>query len=186
MYFLHFSTVTVSPKPNYSSNQFFLCFRLYLPTIKFFEFMPHVLDWIEVRGLCWCSPPVDSILSEILYCISRGTFVCLGSLSCIKRCVSGNFSSINGSKVSSMMSQNKNPIKHTDAGSSPLTYSCPDMDLHWMFWPNEVKHYVRVYYTNTRTFIYDRGNLLRLRLRCMPHFSAAKSSVVLKLDGTFV
>ena len=113
MYFLHFSTVTVSPKPNYSSNQFFLCFRLYLPTIKFFEFMPHVLDWIEVRGLCWCSPPVDSILSEILYCISRGTFVCLGSLSCIKRCVSGNFSSINGSKVScskvsSMMSQNKN------------------------------------------------------------------------------
>ena len=52
------------PKPNYASNQLVFCLRLHFSPVKFFQIMPHVLDWIQVGRLGWSSPPINIVAPE--------------------------------------------------------------------------------------------------------------------------
>ena len=138
MYFLHLSTHCV-PKPNCASNQLVFCLRLHFSPVKFFQFMPHVLDWIQVGGLSWSSPPIDIMAPEKVGSIDGCMFgvivlhkpVTPRKLFFQKRCLFNDFTE---------QKSLHDAIKNADATSSPYTNACPYMYFHRMFWPTcEIK-----------------------------------------------
>lgn len=75
----------------YRQNAEYMYTLLHFSLVKFFQFMPHVLDRIQVRRLSWSFPPIDFVAPEKVGTLNRCMF---GSLSCMNLWARGNFSKV--------------------------------------------------------------------------------------------
>ena len=62
---LDFATTSLEISHNFTNVSASLC------SMSSFQFMPHVLTWISVRGLRWSMPPVDSMIIEEVSSLGR-------------------------------------------------------------------------------------------------------------------
>ena len=105
MYLLHFSTVTISQNCTIPLISF--CFVLGLTSL-----LQNSLSSCHIFSMKFKSGDLAGVFHQLIPWLVMNSCanleVCFGSLSCMKRCESGNFSWMNGMSVSSRISVNKN------------------------------------------------------------------------------